>query len=548
MMDHAPTLRPQAAAQRPPRRTLHDAALLAVIGLALYLPAVNWGLPAIVSWSQDTIAGMRTLGPVSEWPADWKGRYPPLHYFILRAAYEPALDAWRTDAEADEGKVMLDVPRMGQLYLIARLVSVLMAIGCGIVVYVLTVYVFADRTAGFAAALCVMYGADFSYFARLGTVDIPTTFWFALSVLFYLRAFRKRRWQDCLWLGLFGGLAISTKDSTAGVYPGMALILLAGDAHHWQMRREDRRWLPAFVQALLQWRWMVGLLAFTLPYLFLNGIFHDPGPYVRRMKYWLDVTPGTLHAQQLRYDNQLTLLLAAVRHAAAGVGWPLLAGMVASCVYLAKRLPRVAAVLLVPAMGYYVLIIARIHFVYTRFLFPIFVFAAIATGAACALWLRNQRIPRVVRGGLLGIVAALTLGFTGVVALEMMQDTRYAAEAWFVEHAPRPSSVGAFAHPQYLPRLAELGYQTVELEKSAESLDAVRPDHIVLSSFDYEDYGPDERAFHEALCSGRLGYEVVREFSPRYLGGRSWFGLAGWGAPDPGKISPYLIILRRTAD
>ena len=36
------------------------------LGLALYLPGLGWGLPGTVSWSQDTIAGVRTLGAVGD--------------------------------------------------------------------------------------------------------------------------------------------------------------------------------------------------------------------------------------------------------------------------------------------------------------------------------------------------------------------------------------------------------------------------------------------------------------------------------------------------
>ena len=60
--------------------------LLVALGLTMYLPGIRWGLPATVSWSQDSIAATRTLGAVAGWPSNWAGRYPPLHYFVLYAA------------------------------------------------------------------------------------------------------------------------------------------------------------------------------------------------------------------------------------------------------------------------------------------------------------------------------------------------------------------------------------------------------------------------------------------------------------------------------
>ena len=63
--------------------------VIALVGLSLFVPGLNWGLPSAASWSQDTIAGVRTIGPMHSWPDRWVGRYPPLQYAINRLAYEP---------------------------------------------------------------------------------------------------------------------------------------------------------------------------------------------------------------------------------------------------------------------------------------------------------------------------------------------------------------------------------------------------------------------------------------------------------------------------
>ena len=145
--------------------------------------------------------------------------------------------------------------------------------------------------------------------------------WFAWSLYFFVRLLRGRRWYDALWLGIFASAAVSTKDALAGMYPGMALVLLAGETKHWM---ERKRPASAVLWAVLQPKWLVGLAAFVLPYLFLYGVFSNPealDAYVERMRYWLDPLAGTLHARQHRYPNQLRLLLATIHYAAGAVGW-----------------------------------------------------------------------------------------------------------------------------------------------------------------------------------------------------------------------------------
>ena len=77
-------------------RIIHPYTFFAIIFLCLvlYLPGLRWGLPSTTSWSQDTIAADRTLSVVNSWPNHWRGRNSPLHYFILRVYYEPALQYW----------------------------------------------------------------------------------------------------------------------------------------------------------------------------------------------------------------------------------------------------------------------------------------------------------------------------------------------------------------------------------------------------------------------------------------------------------------------
>jgi len=222
-------------------------------------------------------------------------------------------------------------------------------------------------------------------------------------------------------------------------------------------------------------------------------------------------------------------------------------------VHTLRRHTMTALLLLAPAIGYYVIVIARIQFVYSRFLFPVIVFLSILTGIATADLLRSKRLPRGIRFGIPALVMLFTLGYSAAITLEMRADSRYDVERWLSDNAPPSASIGAFGafeemqlRPQYLPRFHDLGYATYPVSMTFDSFDRAQPDYLVLSSFNYEDFNQEQESCRQSLVRGELGYHVVKSFASRYLDtGKSWLSVAGWGAPIPGKISTTLIVLKR---
>lgn len=531
--------------------------LLIILGFALYMPGLSWGLPTTVSWSQDNIAGFRALGPIADWPEDWKGRYPPLQYFVLSAAYQPVLNGWKANSELVEtpdGQLSLappHAPKVGLLILIARVITMAMAVVAGLALFAAGLRITGSEFAGAAAAVTLMIGAAYTYFAHLANVDIPSIFWFCVSLYLFARAVSTRQVLDCALLGVAAALAVSTKDALAGVYPGMAVALWLTDAQGLTNRRP---WLMAAWRSLWRLRWAVGLLGFALPFMFLNGIFHNPEGYIERIRYWLDFDANTLHARQHRYDGQFALLVATVHHAAGAVGWPMLLAMIGAAVFGLRRYTRLTLIVLAPVVSYYLIVIARIDFVYSRFLFAPLALLGILVGLAMRDWWRQVQLPLATRCVLPMLVFLPTLGYAIAIDLEMTGDSRYAAEGWFLAHAPPPTDVGAFPafegfpfKPHYLPRLGNLGYRTYPVLMSRDSFVSAQPEYLTLTEYTWADFDGRQRACMDALVAGELGYKVVAQFDKQFLGtGRSWLALAGWGAPIPGKISPSLIILRRS--
>lgn len=535
---------------RPRLRLAQSLLILVLMGLILYLPGIRWGLPATVSWSQDTIAGMRTLGATELWPGDWKGWYPPLHYLLLRAAYAPVLAGWhKTGAlvERDNGSFVLaspQAPKMSVLFLIARLISVAMGILAGVGVLLAARHVSRHESVALVGALLLMCAPAFVYFAHLGNVDVPAACWIAFSALLYVRLVDSRSAWDAAFLGVFAGLAVATKDASAGLYPGMAVVLVAMELHRF---RENRPLWKAAVGTISRPRWFVGAAAFAAVILLANGAFANPGPMLARLAFWTGANPETMAGRHYVYPNQLALLGATLRAAAGGWGWCLVAAAVVMVFGAIRAHRRIALITLVPVLGYYLVIIAPLGFVYSRYLFPPMVLICVLGAAVLARagpWVR--RFPATA-ALLLSVVAAPTLGYALAIDLEMRQDTRFTAERWFAATVPAGATVGAFSKPQYLPRLNEMGYPTFAVEMRRESFERPQPQYLILTSYNYDDFDEPQRACLADLVDGMLGYEPVAAFRARWLGtGRSWLAIAGWGAPTPGKISPTITVLRRS--
>ena len=536
---------------------------LILLGLSLYLPAVNWGLPALDSWSQDTIAGRRTLGAVEGWPEHWQGRYPPLHYLVLRATYEPILRHWQSTGQwrvdAETGRPVIaepHPPKFGLLLLVGNLMSVVMGIATCVGIWCATLAFFESRhldennhpnvgrLAALFASLITMLNADFAYFSRLGNVDVPSACWIAWSLFFYARVLRTGSILHCAALGLFGSLAMSAKDSAAGLFPGMAIVLLVTEC---QRRATGASMSSGLLRAILQWKWLLGTALFLAPYLLLNNVHANPDSYLERMRYWLSPDPTSLHAMQLRYDSSLDLAIASILFAASAIGWHVVIAGLFAVVYAAGKEKTIAIAWLLPCLSYYVLIIERLDFVYSRFLFPMVLCLAIPFAWCIARFTLLSRWPRWIRAALPMLLLVPSLGMCLNVALAMLHDTRYDAEDWFRNHVPPSASIGATSKPQYLPRLVEMGYPTYRVEMNVDQLRQPSTDYIVLSSYDYVDYSSPQRECMDALTSGQLAYEVVTVFEPDLrFSLESWLSIASRGAPQIGKISPTIIVLRRT--
>jgi hypothetical protein len=466
--------------------------------------ALWWGLPG--HWAPDEL----TPGTVFEalgqhFSHGWWDRYPPLHYYVLTLAMGPALllDAWgRIDAYSTPWPTVLDV--------VGRSVSLVGALGIVIAIAIAGARTF-GRRAGLLAAIVFSLATTFLYYAKTANLDVPYLFWFALSLVCYLRAIDRRAVRDFALVGLFGALSIATKDQAYGLYFGMAIVLLVVVARE---RAGAARW-----KAIVDRRLLIGAGVAAATFVLAHNLAFNWSGFVEHVRFITGPGNENYRAFPPTTEGRLALAYLTARLIKITWGWPITIFAIAGLVVALRRRERwwITLALLAPAASYYATFIHVILYNYDRFVLPICLVLSLFAGLAIdrLLAVGRTRSQRRLAAGVAGAAFAYTLLYAAMVDALMLRDSRFAVEAWLREHARDGDRVGLSGPSEQLPRVP-LG--TVRIETMAE-LDAHRPALYVLNA-DYARAVPADTEWGRliaALQRGEAGYELairVRTPSP----------------------------------
>jgi fibro-slime domain-containing protein len=478
-------------------------ALVCVIAAScvLNLAGIWWGLPTY--WAGDEITPTAVLvGLAHRFTGGWFDRYPPFHFYVLSAAFSPwfLLKSFGWIQVSDSFEI-------GALLLLGRLISVMAGAGTLIAVYVSGAGAFGKRAGLFAAAVFAVL-TPFLYYAKTANPEVPYVFWFALSLVFYLRFARTLAVRDVVWLAACAALAICTKDQAYGLYlpvPFVMVYLI------WRSNRERRLSHPLLRAVLADRR--LGAAAVIVAVV-LAAIYRLPFNLAGFISHVRDITgPGSQPYQMMMptLGGRLALLRLAAGLDRVSWGWPMcivsLMGMVAA---LTQQRTRAAAVcLLLVAVGYYAGFIDVVLYVYDRYLLPICLVQALFAGAAFDWFLRSpagaRQIPRVA---LVAVVFTYTALYASTVDLLMMRDSRYTVERWLQAHAGPDRLIGTMFPGYVLPRLE--GLHTMDIG-TIDDLRRQAPVDVVLNA-DYARAVPPERPIGELIAGLQhetLGYRLV---------------------------------------
>ena len=498
---------------------------------ALNLIGVWWGLPA--AWVPIELTPSFTLDFIAHHFANgWYDAYPPLQYYLLSAAISPLLVLrWMS------GVVIDDVTGHTIMVLIFRFLSLVAATGTVACACLTTVEAFGRRAGLFAAAVFALT-TPFVFYAKTANVDVPYIFWFAASMVLFVRIMREGRVRDFALFAAAAACAVCTKDQAYGFY---VLVPFAVVGALWSENRRrsvshplgrvflDRRILAACATAAI---------CFAA---FHNLVFNFDG-FMHHMAFITG--PGS---QDYRvYDSSLagrwTLLVATLRLIGISMGWPLfLVAGGGAALALARRETRMIALwLFVPVVSYYVFFIDVVLYNYDRFVIPIcFVLAAFA-GFAFDRVLASKALPRSAVLAVAGLLFAYTGVYTATVDYLMVDDSRYAATAWMHAHVGQ-EVVAVSELPELLPGLD--GFHSIGMQ-SIEELEREKPPFFILN-VDYAraaERGSSWAKLVEGLETGRLGYRTAARFHNRVPW--TWLPLAHPDLMGPREDTIVFSVLR----
>ena len=504
-------------------------ALFLVLAAALLLGAwgLRWGLPSEFGWAPDEVLPAEVDAAVAQrFAHGWHGKYPPLHFALLAAASAPARLAGRV-AGWDAARV--HDARMTS----GRLLSLALSLGVLLVVYRCGRET-GDARAGVLAGALLAMSVPFPYYAKTANLDVPYLFWFALSVLFFLRALRRGRAADFGFFALAAAAAVATKDQAFALYVLTAPFLV------WEtVRRGGTARLPVT---------MLG--AGAVAYAVLSGALFNPGGWLAHVRLIAGPASSAFRMFDQGLSGHVELLAQAARQLVFVMGWPSLLAALAGLVFAARdrahHRPLLAT--LVPAVSYVAFFPLVVLYVYDRFLLPVALVLSLFGGLALA---RAVRARSWAAKAAVVAVLAFSLARAASVDILMTRDSRYAVEDWLRREVGPVPLVAAVGPLEYLPRLDGLRWR--RLGPAAVRLAQVRPDVVVVNA-DYArraDEGTGERAFYSALDDGSLGYEVAlrRRTRPPVLldtdalreegSGRIWSNLD--------KVDPEIVVYRKSA-
>jgi hypothetical protein len=477
----------------------YQRAIIAVLGLSLSLSAYPlwWGLPE--TWALDEVGVVdgRLLAHILT--PGWFDKYPPLHMYVLAVANAPFIVAIALQL-FDLGSPVVFAAMMA----VGRFVTVGMAVGTTATIYLCARRATSPR-ASVLSALIWSTVLTVAYYGKTSNLDIPYTFWFALSLLAYLQVFDKGAPRDYLLFATCAALAVCTKDQAYG--------LLALPAPHLALHRARSLGGPlGGLLRLARDRTILAALACGAAiFAVANNLFLNWSGFIGHID---TITGGASETYRMTESasivGQIWLFGRAIDQIVWSMSWPgallAAAGMVLACAQVGPT-RRHLLLFLVPVASYYLTFIAVVGYHYDRFFIPVCLSLAVYAGYALdRLWPAGSGAWRT-------LASAAALVYMGLRAaslnLLMAADGRYQVEAWMRANVPVSAVVARFEFRELLPRISD--FPQLAIVDPLNHLLPARPDVIVVSENFPRRFASTapEVAWYGALVSGKLGYRVV---------------------------------------
>ena len=550
-----------------------DPWLLFALAICLVFSTIGlrWGLPNFEPWNTDTIGGIRVLKVVHTY-FDGSHKYPYFHWWLSLIFYAPYMLYWVATGQYDPGcwpvvkRKCFEMPneQLGQLILVSRLISVVMALGIVYLIYRIAQRMGAGIWGARLSALITSMAYGLCFYAHTSNLDVPVTFWLTLSLLAMVDVAQQGRFRDYLLFGISAGLALGTKDAliSAYVFPGIAILWL-----HFQRARgriesgldhestrdakveSDRSSSPSLLRRFFDKRMLGLMLAVLIIYgLSMNVVFNWEG-FATHWKQWLpgfDRMTGFQDSTRDGIGHKLLDIWIGTR-SAIGTPWAILGLLGLPSLY--RRYPRATVLIGLSSLSFIVTGLIPSGIIEVRMSLVFVPLLAVSAGMLAEWLISSERQP--LMRNLARPLLVLALLYTAQLTLSHLmlfpRDARYQTEDFIRQTIEPGASIAVFSHANYLPRFYWMDYDFERIESDeeidyAQEVAQLAPEYLVLSERWFERYHSGPRAeFFEALLAGQLGYEIVWD----HEGGLPWsLGLEEVREAST-SIDPRQVVLKR---
>lgn len=506
--------------------------LLAILALSLTLDlvAIDWGLPSPKrdTWSFDEIPPT-ARGDSAK--TRHGGRYPPLHYDLLRALHTPFRHFTpRSERHGDALEY--------RLWLAGRALSVAMAVATVALVFLLARHLLRETGASLLAAGIAALSVPLVRYAKTVNLDVPYVFWFTLSLVLLVRILERHRWLDYLLFAAAMACAIGTKDQAAGLYLAVPLLLVPSLRAHRERSGEIRH---SLARTILDPRLVVCLVLSLILFALIHRLFTAPGEFA----YHLQVLTGKGSEGRATFEptvsGYLAMTVSAVRHLAFALGTPLSVAALAGVVLAIREGRRRLLGLLLLCTTYYLGFMVPVRYLRVRYFLPMGIVLSLFAALALWRWLGWRRLHISVRVASTGLLLAYSLALPVCLVAQMVFDSRYEVEGWLADNVGPGETWRAIGdHPQFNVRgQSPLPWRRLGLNGRS-YLRRTASDYLVLSPAEAAMVGSS--GVLEQLESGAWDYEVL--FHHRV---EPCWGLLDWSdlSTNLSTVNPPLTVLHR---
>ena len=454
----------RAAADAPARAAGRDAApakfpifgtaaVLFLAAVLAYAPLIGWGIPEANAPDRtktvatdeilplEGLAEMHNTFVISK--PDRNYGYPWFHYFETAVFQAPYLAYARLTGQF--GKPSPDFPfgfrdpvaALRWLTWIGRFLSVLMGAGTVVSAFVFARNIWGER-AGILTAILTLLSYPMMYYSRTGNPDEPAAFWTSLGLVAYSLILKEGLTaKRGVWLGIFAGVAMATKDQAVLVFIPLGISLMFGPRKSW-------------------WTYASALTASVAAYIIATGMIVDPHRHIEHV-YRLLFNPNSTNSMGFYRPGhpkswQGTLEMTAEFF--QGMSWmyslPVLLMAAAGAWLTGRKTPRLLA-LLAPLVLLYFCLILPVRTVVLRYFLPM---TPIVCGfAAYALVsLGRSRLHRFTIA-FTALLCGWELAIAADLAYAQAHETRLSAASWFEAHATASDRIEYFGVREAMPPL-----------------------------------------------------------------------------------------------